>query len=92
MGLTEIAAGGVLPMHRHAPAVIYHVLEGEGFLEIEGLRHSLAPGTAAFIPPEAWHETAAAGRAPLRFLFVFSAGRFEEVVYEFAEEDGGGGA
>ena len=73
-------------MHRHAPAEIYHVLEGEGRVEIGGVRHRLSPGTAAFIPPNAWHETAPAGPEPLRFLFVFSTETFEEVVYEFADQ------
>ena len=92
MGLAEIAAGGVLPMHRHAPGEIYHILEGEGWIDIEGARHGLAPGTAAFIPPDAWHETTPAGPGPLRFLFVFSAGTFEEIVYEFADQGEGDSA
>ena len=87
MGMAEIRPGGLLPLHRHAPAEIYHVLEGHGQVEIEGARHPLRPGGAVFIPPDAWHETLADSGAPLRFLFVFSADSFEEIQYEFA--DGG---
>ncbi|HEY8726689.1 MAG TPA: cupin domain-containing protein [Gaiellaceae bacterium] len=45
---------------------IYFVLEGEGEMELEGDRRTLAVGDAVLIPPGAWHEIRAVGR--LRFL------------------------
>ena len=41
VGLAEIEPGGVLPLHHHAPAEVYHVLEGEGLAEVEGEAHEL---------------------------------------------------
>jgi quercetin dioxygenase-like cupin family protein len=85
MGLAEIAPGGVLPLHHHRPAEIYHVLDGEGVVEIEGVAHRLHSGISIFIPPGAWHQTTNTGPEPLHFLFVFPTDTFEEVVYHFAE-------
>ncbi len=85
VGLAEIAPGGVLPLHHHAPAEVYHVLEGKGRAEVEGVAHDLRPGRLLFIPPGARHRTTNTGPAPLRCLFVFPTDSFEEVVYHFHE-------
>jgi quercetin dioxygenase-like cupin family protein len=85
VGLAEIAPGGVLPLHHHAPAEVYHVLEGEGRAEVEGEPHRLRAGLSLFIPANARHRTTNTGPGPLRFLFVFPTDSFEEVVYQFHE-------
>ena len=85
MGLAEVAPGGVLPLHHHAPAEIYHVLEGEGRCEVEGMAHELRAGTSLFIPAGARHRTTNDGAAPLRLLFVFPTDSFEEIAYHFDE-------
>ena len=85
MGLAEFPPGAVLPLHHHAPAEIYHVLEGEGRTEIEGVPHELRAGVSLFIPANARHRTTNTGPGPLRFLFVFPTDSFEEVVYHFDE-------
>jgi quercetin dioxygenase-like cupin family protein len=85
VGLSEFPPGGVLPLHHHAPAEVYHVLEGEGVVEVDGERHLLRPGLSLFIPANARHRTTNTGEGPLRFLFVFPTDSFEEVVYHFDE-------
>jgi quercetin dioxygenase-like cupin family protein len=85
MGLAEFPPGAVLPLHHHAPAEIYHVLEGEGLAEVEGEPHRLRAGASLFIPAGARHRTTNTGPGPLRFLFVFPTDSFEEVVYHFDE-------
>ncbi len=85
MGLAELAPGGVLPLHHHAPAEVYHALDGEGVAEIEGEAHALRAGSSLFIPPAARHRLTNAGAVPFRFLFVFPTDSFEEVVYHFDE-------
>lgn len=84
-GLAEFPPGAVLPLHRHAPAEIYHVLDGEGRTEIEGVPHELRAGISLFIPPNARHRTTNTGPGPLRFLFVFPTDSFEEITYHFDE-------
>jgi mannose-6-phosphate isomerase-like protein (cupin superfamily) len=36
---------------------IYYVLEGEGFIELDGERTPVKPGTAVLIPPRVRHRT-----------------------------------
>jgi quercetin dioxygenase-like cupin family protein len=84
-GLAEFPPGAVLPLHHHAPAEIYHVLEGEGLTEIEGEPHQLRDGVSLFIPAGARHRTTNTGPRPLRFLFVFPTDSFEEITYHFDE-------
>ena len=84
-GLAEFPPGAVLPLHHHAPAEIYHVLEGDGLTEIEGERHRLRAGVSLFIPAKARHRTTNTGPGPLRFLFVFPTDSLEEVAYHFDE-------
>jgi quercetin dioxygenase-like cupin family protein len=84
-GLAEFPPGAVLPLHHHAPAEIYHVLDGEGLTEIEGEPHRLRAGVSLFIPANARHRTTNTGRGPLRFLFVFPTDSFEEITYHFDE-------
>jgi quercetin dioxygenase-like cupin family protein len=84
-GLAEFPPGAVLPLHHHAPAEIYHVLDGEGLTEIEGEPHRLRAGVSLFIPANARHRTTNTGPGPLRFLFVFPTDSLEEVVYHFDE-------
>jgi quercetin dioxygenase-like cupin family protein len=84
-GLAEFQPGAVLPLHHHAPAEIYHVLDGEGRTEIEGVAHELRPGVSLFIPANARHRTTNTGPGTLRILFVFPTDSFEEVVYHFDE-------
>jgi quercetin dioxygenase-like cupin family protein len=85
LGLAEFPPGAVLPLHHHAPAEVYHALEGEGLVEVEGEPHRLRPGLSLFIPANARHRTTNTGEGPLRFLFVFPTDSFEEVVYHFDE-------
>ena len=85
MGLAEAPPGAVLPLHHHAPTEVYHVLDGEGLVEVEGEPHRLRAGVSVFIPADARHRTTNTGPGPLRFLFVFPTDSFEEVVYHFEE-------
>ena len=84
IGMAEIAPGGTLDLHRHAPAEVYHVLKGNGFVEIDGVRHELAPGISVFIPGNAWHAATNPGPASLRFLFIFPTNSLEDVGYQFS--------
>lgn len=84
-GVAEYPPGAVLPLHHHAPAEIYHVLEGEGLTEIEGEPHRLRAGVSVFIPAGARHRTTNTGPTPLRYLFVFPTDSFEHITYHFDE-------
>jgi quercetin dioxygenase-like cupin family protein len=44
--------------HYHAEHTeIYYILEGQGFIELDGQRSAVKPGTAILIPPGVRHRT-----------------------------------
>jgi quercetin dioxygenase-like cupin family protein len=73
-GVTDLQPGGWLGHHRHTPAEIYYVLEGRGTLTIDGEKHEVVAGAAAYIPGNSEHGIRNTGDAPLRFFYVFAMG------------------
>jgi quercetin dioxygenase-like cupin family protein len=51
----SIAAGSVLPEHAHINEQVVNVIEGELELTVEGVKHSLKPGTSFLLPPYVPH-------------------------------------
>jgi quercetin dioxygenase-like cupin family protein len=84
-GIMEIAPGGELVPHRHDPAEIYHILEGEGLLTIDGVTTTVSAGSTAFIPGDAEHMLQNKGSALLKVFYVFPTDRFSDVVYRFSD-------
>jgi quercetin dioxygenase-like cupin family protein len=83
-GLAELQPGDWLGLHRHSPAEIYYVLEGEGILSLDGSEHRVGPGSAVFIPGDAEHGIRNSGETVLRFVYVFPTDSFAEVEYRFS--------
>lgn len=83
-GVAELAPGGWLGLHRHAPAEIYYVLEGRGIVTLDGVEHEVSAGSAVFIPGNVEHGSRNTGDAPLRVLYAFAADSFAEVEYRFS--------
>ena len=84
-GVAEFEPGGWLGLHRHTPAEIYYVLEGQGVVTIEGQDHDVAPGSALFIPGDAEHGVRNPGPGWLRFVYVFPSDSFGEIEYRFSK-------
>jgi mannose-6-phosphate isomerase-like protein (cupin superfamily) len=60
-------------LHKHAvQEQIYHVLEGEGLMEIAGKRHVVRKHDVIFLPPGVEHSIANSGLGDLIFLVVTS--------------------
>jgi len=76
---------GVLKPHRHDPAELYHILEGQGILTLEGKERTVKAGDTVFIPGNAEHGIRNEGDAVLRLFYVFPQDRFSDVVYRFPE-------
>jgi mannose-6-phosphate isomerase-like protein (cupin superfamily) len=60
-------------VERHAHKVqeqVYHVLDGEGLMEIEGRQTVVRRHDVIFIPPGAWHSIQNSGLGPLTFIVV----------------------
>jgi quercetin dioxygenase-like cupin family protein len=88
VGVAELDPGEARDFrpHRHAQPEVYYVLAGEGSVWISGVEHPVRPGSAVFIPGDAWHGARNTGSGTLRLLYVFSADSFSEIAYEFPED------
>jgi quercetin dioxygenase-like cupin family protein len=60
-------------LHKHkVQEQIYHVLDGEGLMEIEGKRQVVRKHDVIFIPPGIEHGLSNTGLGPLTFLVITS--------------------
>ncbi len=84
-GLTELAPGGRLGLHRHAQAKVYHLVEGSGVVVLDGVEHPVTAGSAVFVPGDAEHGIRNTGATPLRFHYAFPVDSLQEVDYRFSQ-------
>ena len=84
-GVAEVEPGGWLGLHRHTPAEIYFVLEGQGVVTLDGVEREVHAGSAVFIPGDCAHGIRNPHPRPLRLLYVFAVDSFAEVEYRFSE-------
>jgi quercetin dioxygenase-like cupin family protein len=82
-GVTDLDVGGWLGHHRHEPAEIYYVLDGEGTLTIDGEDHAVRAGITAYIPGNSEHGVRNAGTSLMRFFYAFAVASFDEIEYRF---------
>lgn len=85
-GIGEMEPGDRLARHRHDPAEVYYVLEGEGTLLVEGEEHVLRAGSAVFIPGNSEHALHNTGDETLRVFYTLAAGDFDQVDYRFSDD------
>ena len=79
---------GRLCPHRHEQAEIYHILDGDGEVIIDGVKSRVTKGSSVFIPSNAEHGIVNVGDKDLRWFYVFPTSAFENVVYRFSEVRG----
>ena len=84
-GVAELPTEGRLNVHRHPPAEVYHVLQGRGIVTLDGAEHPVLPGSAVYIPGNAWHGIRNTGPSPLRLYYVLQADGMGDVEYDFAD-------
>jgi mannose-6-phosphate isomerase-like protein (cupin superfamily) len=85
-GLTELAPGGWLGLHRHIQAEVYHLVEGSGVVVLDGVEHPVAAGSAVFIPGDAEHGIRNTGEGTLRFVYAFATDAIDDVVHRFSAD------
>lgn len=70
-GLQLIMPGEVAPCHRHSPAALRFVIEGEGaYTSVEGEKAPMRPGDFIVTPSWTWHEHGHEGAGPAVWLDV----------------------
>ena len=78
---------GFLCVHQHRQAELYHIIQGEGIVEVDGLEHRVEKGSVVFIPGNAEHGIRNSSETDeLVWLYVFAADDFSEVKYRFRED------
>ena len=86
-GIAELPPNDAGPsgLHRHAPAELYYILEGDGILTIDGTQYPVSTGSAAFIPGNSEHGLRNTGDRTLRLLYSFAVDSFDQVEYHFSD-------
>lgn len=68
-GLQLIMPGEIAPAHRHSPAALRFVVEGEGaYTAVSGERSWMKPGDFIITPAWAWHDHGHEGDGPVVWL------------------------
>jgi gentisate 1,2-dioxygenase len=68
-GLQIINPGELAPSHRHTPAALRFVVEGEGaYTAVSGERLPMKPGDFVVTPPWAWHDHGNLGTGPVVWM------------------------
>jgi quercetin dioxygenase-like cupin family protein len=81
LGLAEIAPGGELILHYHAPSEIYVVTNGTGILNKSGELEEIKKGDVVYIEGNAKHALNNNGKEILEFYWIFPTDRFSDVKY-----------
>jgi len=88
-GVCEIAPGGELALHCHAPLELYYFLEGTGVVTLGCDDYAVRPGSTIYIPGGTPHRILNNGPARLKLFYVFPVDSFSEVEYTMLEPASG---
>ena len=81
LGFAEIAPGGDLILHYHAPSEIYVVTDGKGVLNKSGKLEEIKKGDVVYIGKNEKHALKNEGKETLKFYWIFPTDSFSEVEY-----------
>lgn len=75
---------GHLSVHCDKQAELYHLLQGQGIMKINGVEHAVQKGSHVFVPGNARHGIWNSSKTEeLQFLYIFAVDDFAEVEYRF---------
>ena len=88
--LQLVLPGEVAPPHRHTPAALRYIIEGEGgYTVVDGRRVDMEPGDFVLTPNWVWHEHGHAGSGPVIWLDGLDIPMVNTLRLVFAEFEGG---
>lgn len=70
--LVEMEPGGKQRIHKHEPEQTYSIIEGSGFMSVDGEECEVNVGDCIFIPSWAEHGLINTGKGPLKYLSACS--------------------
>lgn len=73
-GITEFAAGAVIPFHSHNCEESVMLLEGDAVIDIDGETHALQPFDTTFIPANIEHRFRnVSDRKPMKIFWTYAS-------------------
>lgn len=72
LGLVELNPGEETKLHYHNCEEIFYIIEGTGFIEIEGVEYEVNAGDGVFVKPNEKHMSRNKSDKLLRYIFVCS--------------------
>ncbi len=73
MRVIEVEAGGHTPRHAHPWPHINYIIEGEGYLFLNGEENAIKAGGYAYVPSNELHQFRNTGSTPLKFICIVPA-------------------
>lgn len=73
-------------LHTHAPSEMFHVIEGEMRLHVDGVDTTLGPGDSGYVPAGAAHGAANERDEVGRVIAIMSPGDLDEFFREAGEQ------
>lgn len=70
-GISELSGGTETPVAEHESEEMYFILDGNGWVEVSGERHSVAAGSVVLIAANEAHRISAAGTT-IRYFWASS--------------------
>lgn len=72
LGICEVPPHSSMYAHSHSQEELTYILKGHGYVEINGTKEAIGPGTLVHFPPNAEHHTVNESDEGMQFLFCFS--------------------
>lgn len=70
MGLVEVDKGMHTPLHQHNCEEVYYILDGRGYVEVDGVKYEFEAGDAVYIKENSLHRVFNTGDVTLRYLVI----------------------
>lgn len=70
-GISVYPVGSGAPLHSHNCGEQVLILEGRGFVEVDGVQTALKKDDTAYVPAETFHRYHNTGDVPLRILWIY---------------------
>lgn len=72
VGICEVPPNTTMFPHSHEQEETIFILEGSGYVDINGVKEDIKPGTLILFPSNAQHCTTNETDQVMRFVFIFS--------------------
>ncbi|AAY80580.1 cupin domain-containing protein [Sulfolobus acidocaldarius] len=70
LGVVEVEPNNSTPLHKHNCEEVYYVLDGEGVVEINGVKYEIKANDSVYIKENTPHRVFNTGKTTLRYVAV----------------------